>query len=88
MFTGVVMQRWEALVTSPLAGVFTERCVLVEGVGVCDVTSQVHRVHAAPYLLLRHPCHNMVLSIKGLGPEKDRVGKDQQHIQKRDPSSC
>jgi hypothetical protein len=28
--------------------VFTERCVLVEGVGVCDVTSRVHRVHATP----------------------------------------
>jgi hypothetical protein len=28
--------------------VFTELCVLVEGVGVCDVTSRVHRVHATP----------------------------------------
>jgi hypothetical protein len=26
-------------------------------VGVCDVTSRVHRVHATPHLLLRHPCH-------------------------------
>jgi hypothetical protein len=30
----------------------------------------------------------MVASTKGLGPEKDCVGKAQQHIQKTDPSSC
>jgi hypothetical protein len=29
----------------------------------------------------------MVASTKGLGPEKDCVGKIQQHIQKTDPSS-
>jgi hypothetical protein len=29
----------------------------------------------------------MVASPKGLGPEKDCAGKDQQHIQKTDPTS-
>jgi hypothetical protein len=29
----------------------------------------------------------MVASPKGLGPEKDCSGKDQQHVQKTDPSS-
>jgi hypothetical protein len=30
----------------------------------------------------------MVASTKGLGPEKDCAGKEQQHVQKTDPSSC
>jgi hypothetical protein len=30
----------------------------------------------------------MVASTKGLGPEIDCAGKDQQHIQRADPSSC
>jgi hypothetical protein len=29
----------------------------------------------------------MVVSPKGLEPEKDRAGKSQQHMQKTDPSS-
>jgi hypothetical protein len=30
----------------------------------------------------------MVACPKGLGPEKDSVGKGQQHVQITDPSSC
>jgi hypothetical protein len=47
-------------VTSPRGGdgVFTERCVMMGGVGVRDIT-RVTQSSRDPYFLLRHPRHNI-----------------------------
>jgi hypothetical protein len=59
-------------------GVFTKWCVLVEGVGVCDVTSRVHRVHATPTSC--YAIHVTITSMLKVGDQHFSLTLQQQSV--------